>query len=1858
MRTNQIYGMRWRCLGMMLILWVFLSINSALATTSTVCPSGCDYSTIQSAIDGSTSGDTIDVSAGTYTENLSITKDIIISGNTATTTIIDGNSSATIVTIAANAVVTLSDLKITNGYTDTNGAGISNEGNTTLQSVIVSGNTAKQGGGGIYNAGALTVADSTITDNVGMTLGTGFIGGAGIATAGSTAIVDISNSIISFNRLNRPGTDDRGGGGLSSKNSDVTITDSLIDSNSSGYSSGGIYFSGSGAQLTIRRTRITGNETGTYSSRNTGRGGGLSLRGGSTTLIDQSLIDGNISASSGGGVHADANVTITNSTISGNQAVSSAGGIRADTRLTVDSVTIVNNSAPLGGGFSGGSTDLLFARNTVIANNTATTGPDCYGSISIDPSEVVLVETLTVECTISGGGVPLTGTDPNLGLLTDNGGPTFTHLPNTGSILIDSGTTTLIVDQRGEARPSGSDDDIGAVEVQGITPPPTGVELSVATIPRSFNTDTGTFNNVEVTVFNQGPDTSNTTILTASYAGGMEAGPLPTNCSVVSDTQVVCDLSDITARSQSTVDLNLRFATASPQGLVLAVTSQETDNNPSNNTITLPIILRVASADIGAAIRAISGVNEEGSSLLGEPVTYELVAQNFGPDKATGVIVRARLPSSWEVVTLGAGCVNTVENTIKYVVCTLEDIEPPVLAAFPTEALVQFTVVPSRNSLFVNVTGTSQDHNTQNNEVTFGADTRRFTTDLSAEAIPLNNQPLGLEKITTEFEFRGYDVGTSIGSHSPKIEITIPKVEGIVGTPEVTMSYLGETDNCFTDDELDELFYYSCFMPLDRSSLARVYVDLKFNKVGSYEVKGNISSSSGFDPDLSDNTAISTIVVEPSSPIFVRGIEVTQVVQNWENGVDLYKGKKTVVRVSLQDLSNLGTIASGRLIGSIGGLPLVNGTLLPATGKEVFSKTSLLRLHSLDFLLPMSWTTLSSLRLDFEADVLGRQVVCQEPDVTPNCAVTVQFIDSVRPKINLYGIGYWEDELISILLDNVGEESPPSGTGTITLDLEGKQFIINANEDATSIRIMLKHALGLDWDQVKVITRKTGERGLADSQYGWWISLRDRKNYPPAQITSSDLIETNATATLRVVSDGGTYVFPPLVDIFEQRARLLTTMPTDKIVGSIGYLGSVFEHRPTTGDMNRRLKELKNIELVTNPQLVADIRYAGFVRGNPPQYSDALGTSSGSALSWFDGNKTGSKMGYARNVGPHEAYHSVGKGHAGVFDANEDPDDGKDPDVVRGICNSTARVGHTKHPYVEWIPDSYGDLIQRPTLGPLNIGVNREIWGFDTRFFSVETALRIVDPRKTWALMSYCAGRGQVKWPSSFGYLAAAIGIKRGFLGVPRVMDYTGAILLVSGGIGEVVNLSVTMITGSLPEPDNSGTINLALLDAAGNQVDIVTVPILPSFLPDIDPSINPMDLPPSDDQFQAALRNPGGVGSELVVSRDGNEIARMTASHSPPLVTLLTPVASSQVEQPGVNIAWEASDLDGDPLTSYVLYSRDDGTTWKVLANGLRGSQYFAPLSTLGQSETARFRVIVSDGFRSAEVISPRMVVSNSPPTVVITTVTSPVMDPAAPIMFEALAFDTEDELLNLDTLAWTSSIDDSLGQGESLYIEGDTLTIGCHIIQAEIADSAGEIGIGTLAIGIGTECQEEETQGEIWLLPYSNSGEPLTGEFSSTIPENSIINLTAGQDLKILAIPGQYQLRGQGDLSQSISGVTCDDPSGDTISNIQAGITMISLSANETIECRVNLSPGDDDNDGVGDDLDLCFDTLPNETVDAYGCSVPQILSEQCDDQKSINHGKFVSCVTHILKDLFEDGLITRKERKAYLSDAVHSK
>ena len=175
--------------------------------------------------------------------------------------------------------------------------------------------------------------------------------------------------------------------------------------------------------------------------------------------------------------------TFNANTSAGGGAIGSAGTVK------LNAVTVSANAAgsSKGGGIwrEGGSFTIA---GSILAANTATTGPNCYGSPALAGTNIVQS---TTGCTSSGGAA--LAVDPKLGALGDNGGSTLTRLPGVGSPAIDAYAPACVttVDQRGLSRSPtpGGKCDIGSVEVDPIT---VDVTLTTSAPPRSPACDEGT----------------------------------------------------------------------------------------------------------------------------------------------------------------------------------------------------------------------------------------------------------------------------------------------------------------------------------------------------------------------------------------------------------------------------------------------------------------------------------------------------------------------------------------------------------------------------------------------------------------------------------------------------------------------------------------------------------------------------------------------------------------------------------------------------------------------------------------------------------------------------------------------------------------------------------------------------------------------------------------------------------------------------------------------------------------------------------------------------------------------------------------------------------------------------------------------------------------------------------------------------------------------------------------------------------------------------------------------------------------------------------------------------------------------
>jgi len=215
--------------------------------------------TLGHAISLAAAGDSVMVSAATYTENLHIGISLRIVGSGSTATIIDGGGKNTVVTVSnIKAHVSLSKLKIQNGAARW-GGGIYNVGTLAISSTVITANHVSAtplyegGGGGIYNIGAITISDSTISGNQASGKVEHFVEGGGILNEGR---LTLNRSTISGNSILQDGT----GGGISNEGTAI-LNNSTISGNAGFLRGGGIISGVTTAVTSINNSTIAGNTT-------------------------------------------------------------------------------------------------------------------------------------------------------------------------------------------------------------------------------------------------------------------------------------------------------------------------------------------------------------------------------------------------------------------------------------------------------------------------------------------------------------------------------------------------------------------------------------------------------------------------------------------------------------------------------------------------------------------------------------------------------------------------------------------------------------------------------------------------------------------------------------------------------------------------------------------------------------------------------------------------------------------------------------------------------------------------------------------------------------------------------------------------------------------------------------------------------------------------------------------------------------------------------------------------------------------------------------------------------------------------------------------------------------------------------------------------------------------------------------------------------------------------------------------------------------------------------------------------------------------------------------------------------------
>ncbi|MEL7332242.1 MAG: calcium-binding protein [Cyanobacteria bacterium J06560_2] len=382
-------------------------------------------------------------------------------------------------------------LKVINSSLENNASSIDGQNEIAIANSTISGNRGNgiKAEGGYYTDDSFTggiTAKVSITDSVIVDSGvTAYAYGGGEIKITRSTISGDNSDLLAYNEY-------RGGAG------DITVQDSLIE---------GASVSAIGGKAIIKDSIVSG-RTGTNV------GDGDTLVYGYSVNVQRSTITNGESF----GIGASGAVKLTDSTVANNKA----GGVNLSSTfysgslsLTADNSTIASNgnTRSEAGGIVVNSTDyyldsVIRLKNTTITGNVGSTAggvliksptPDEFATTSVRIANTIIagnkgpdivadkINSLGYNLIGNSDGTTgfnrqgdLTGSknnplDPKLGTLQNNGGPTLTQKPLSGSPAINAGnpkTNSPKFDQRGSGfnRVIGGTIDIGAVESKSTAP--------------------------------------------------------------------------------------------------------------------------------------------------------------------------------------------------------------------------------------------------------------------------------------------------------------------------------------------------------------------------------------------------------------------------------------------------------------------------------------------------------------------------------------------------------------------------------------------------------------------------------------------------------------------------------------------------------------------------------------------------------------------------------------------------------------------------------------------------------------------------------------------------------------------------------------------------------------------------------------------------------------------------------------------------------------------------------------------------------------------------------------------------------------------------------------------------------------------------------------------------------------------------------------------------------------------------------------------------------------------------------------------------------------------------------------------
>jgi len=437
----------------------------------------------------------------------------------------------------------------------------------------------------------------------------------------------------------------------------------------------------------------------------------------------------------------------------------------------------------------------------------------------------------------------------------------------------------------------------------------------------------------------------------------------------------------------------------------------------------------------------------------------------------------------------------------------------------------------------------------------------------------------------------------------------------------------------------------------------------------------------------------------------------------------------------------------------------------------------------------------------------------------------------------------------------------------------------------------------------------------------------------------------------------------------------------------------------------------------------------------------------------------------------HEIGHVLGRFHAPMCGAQT-------PRVW-----ADGQMGREPFPYSAIIPPNppttfsctFANTNCKATLGPMGLGDNALIYGFDSNLMAV------IDPHTNFEIESYC-GRPPPRWVSLFTYNILFTSIGSAFSSPAETLAspvQANQDFLVIKGTVNVDNITAEFLPfgeirdSVLLPPPAPGDFTLQLRDEMGNPISQFSFqPVLPVN----DPPDGGTGEEIAEGYFVIPVVKDPSI-KEAVILHDGNVLASRLASNNPPTVQVNFPNGFENIASGNVMIQWTSSDLDGNVLTHTVQYSSDGGATFETLVVDWPNQTFEIDSNFLTGTTLGVIRVQTSDGFHITTDDSDAFftVSNNSPLVSIITPTDGGNFFGNQPIFFEGLVFDQEDGILSGTSLEWDSSVDGVFGNGD-LMLQATDLSVGTHTITLTATDSEGLTATASVEIHVFLSIQDTD--------------------------------------------------------------------------------------------------------------------------------------------------------------------------------------